>query len=212
MITPDFSRYPLNGVVLGSAIDVSSESLFLDVRDEHSKKFEIVKLRLKDLKDEARQGIDSWWSQLVSAEDGKLVFTKYLNQHDPTQVQFIQLDWKSGEKIEMDPPVDFPQNSLTYPHIYDHGTAYYQTVMDFLAVESPLACEYLEWEDKIIISYYLRSDNGFERYLLLLKDGQKVWKVKQDQLMKGFSSGAFFVFQNQLIFIKDLNEVCIYTM
>ena len=205
------NQYKVNGAIRGSAIDEKSQSFFLDVRDETNQKTSLIKLSLPELNAEERNGIDIQWSHLEGVEGDYLYFIEYVDQHDPTKYQYIRLDWAGGAKDIIEEPKEGKNDALRYPYIYEHGSEYFKTVIDFLSVDSPLSCEYLEWEDKIIISYYLRSGNKFERHLILLKDGQKVWKLKQDGEINGFSSGAFFVFQNQLIFIKDLNEVCIYT-
>ena len=205
------NQYKIDGVVKGSSIDEKTHSLFLDVRDLHSNKTSIVKLSLPDLDAEVKKGIASQWSQLEGVRSSNLYFVEYLDRQDPTKQRYLQLDWDTGETTVIQESFEWISNTLAYPYIYDHGSDYFKTVMDFLSIDSPLSCEYFEWDDKIIISYYLRSDTKFDRYLILLKEGKKVWKIKQDDGMNGFSSGSFFVFQDQLIFIKDLNEVCIYT-
>ncbi len=183
----------------------------MDVKELSNSGSKIIKLDLRDLAAEIRPWIGARWSQLVEAAGNDLSFIEYLDKLDPTKFRFIQLDWETGETQSVEEFMHANRSTVNHPYIYEHGSDYFRTVMDFLSIDSPLSCEYLEWGDKIIISYYLRSVTKFERYLLLLKDGKKVWKVKQDEEMNGFSSGSFFVFQDQLIFIKDLNEVCIYT-
>ena len=140
-----------------------------------------------------------------------MFFIEYQDQQDPNQQKYFSFNWASERKEEIGELVGF-QTEVVYPSIYEHGSAYYKTVRDFLSLDLPLACEYLEWNDKIIISYYLRSGNEFERNLLLLVKGTKEWKILQDEQIKGFSAGSFFVYEGQLIFVKNRNEVCIYTL
>lgn len=210
MIPDSITCVRLEGQAWSVVIDEERKLIYLDVRDEKEKNVTIVQLDLATLKLTARSFDLTWWSQLVEVIDENLYFVMYRDQNDPTNKKYYRLNWSDGSHQDL---VEIPlQNkSIGHPHIYEHGSEYHKTVAEFLAIDLALSCEYLEWDDKIIISYYLRSDNGFDRYLLLLQNGEKVWKVKQDEQMKGFSSGSFFVFQEQLIFIKDRNEVCVYS-
>jgi hypothetical protein len=210
MIPKSIKHIQLTDQVWSAAIDYQKGQLYLDVRNREKESIEIVCLDLSSFETQTKQVDVSWWSQLVSVSDGELYFTEYVDPADPTKKKHCSFDWKTGNQKEVEEIVVAGERTLL-PIIYEHGSEHHQTVADFLSLELPLSCEYLEWDDKIIISYYLRSGKEFERFLLLLKDGTKEWKIVQDDSMKGFSPGAFFVFKNQLIFIKDQNEVCVYT-
>ncbi|WP_424961714.1 hypothetical protein [Ekhidna sp.] len=210
MFPKSIKQISLAGSVWGTALDEECECLYIECRNEEDRTIFIARLNLKNLELESRKVNITWWDKLVGVKLNQLYFVKYLDQNDPTQQLSFILDFESGVKAEWESSAEFSIHTR-HPEIYEHGSDYFDIVSKFLALELPVSCEYLEWQNKIIISYYLRSANGFDRYLLLLKNGEKEWKVKQDQEMKGFSSGAFFVFDNQLIFIKDRNEVCVYT-
>lgn len=209
MIHESIKHIHVDGHIWSLAVDESHRHIYMDVRQEESDAIRLIKLGLDDLEPEAKEVANPWWSKLIGANEGKAQFVEYQDQSDPTKQKYFILDWESLAKTYVE-GVETGEN-LTHPFTYEHGSEYFKTVAAFLSLELPLSCEYLEWDDKIIISYYLRSGNGFDRYLLLLKDGEKQWKVTQDEGMKGFSPGAFFVFEDQLIFIKDRNEVCVYT-
>ncbi|MEQ8905168.1 DUF4905 domain-containing protein [Ekhidna sp.] len=210
MIPKSIKHVQLSGQIWSTAIDYGVNQLYLDVRDREKNSIEFVQLDLSSLKALTKAIDISWWSQLFSVSKGALYFIEYEDQSDPASKNHFVIDWKTEKRKKIE-QVPKDKEHIKYPEIYEHGTEYHRTVADFLSLELPLSCEYLEWNDKIIISYYLRSGKVFERFLLLLKDGAKEWKITQDESMKGFSPGAFFVFKNQLIFIKDQNEVCVYT-
>ncbi|WP_370089647.1 hypothetical protein [Ekhidna sp.] len=209
MIPDSISCVKLDGQIWNTAIDERNTLIYLDVRGQQDQSIHVIEFDLISLKVTSKTFDLAWWTQLIEVVDGNLYFVEYRDQNDPTNKKYFKLSWDDGnrEGIEELPNL---KKELKHPHIYEHGGSYHKTVADFLSMELPLSCEYLEWDDKIIISYYLRSGNGFDRFILLLQDGKKVWKVKQDEQMKGFSSGSFFVFQEQLIFIKDRNEVCVF--
>lgn len=210
MFPKSIKQISLEGSVWSSALDEEHECLYLEARKERDQAIIISRLNLKNLNLKSYIADIDWWSKLVGVKSSQLYFVKYLDQSDPTQQSYFCFEFEGEVKSDVDQLPEFSVEAK-YPEVYEHGSDYFSTVSKFLLLELPVSCEYLEWQDKIIISYYLRSANGFDRYLLLLENGEKKWKLKQDEEMKGFSSGAFFVFENQLIFIKDRNEVCVYT-
>jgi len=196
--------------IWNTVVDESSADLYLELREEESEAVRIVQLKIPEHKIQALSLDLNWWNKLIAADQQKLYFVEYQDRKDPNEHSLFTYNIESLKKE----PIDYLPNlneQTIHPFVYEIGSDYHQTVSRFLSLEQPLSCEYMEWDDKIIISYYVRSDNYFDRYLLLLCDGKKIWKVKQDEEMKGFSLGAFFVFDNQLIFIKNRNEVCTYT-
>ncbi|MEP0986862.1 hypothetical protein [Ekhidna sp.] len=209
MFPKSIRRVSLSGQVWGIIPDTETDSFFLEVRDEKVKTCGIWKVDLlKDDLEELELNFD-WWSKLIGADNNQLYFVAYNDLNDPTKQSFFSIGLLSGEKEEIEQIPEI-ETFFNHPNIYEYGTEYFKTVADFLSLELPLSCEYLEWNNKIIISYYLRSDNGFDRFLLLLRDGKKEWKIQQDSQMKGFAPGSFFVHNDQIIFIKDRNEVCVY--
>lgn len=200
-----------DGVIWGLVPSASKQSVVLDIREEESQTTRLHALALHSLKTEQLKGQISWWERIVYAIEDQVITVKYLDPKDPTQSVVEQVDCHSGERVRL-AALPAIEPNVEQPQLYDYGTEYHQTIATFLSLDLPLSCEYLEWQDKIIISYYLRSENGFTRYLLLLAAGEKVWKLQQDGEMKGFAPGAFFVCDGQLIFVRERNEVCIYTL
>ena len=149
------------------------------------------------------------WIRLASFQESFAYFIRYVDRNDPTKYEFIQHHLDRIEYSQVNTIPEVPEVKID-PYVYEHESDYFNTVKEFLGLDLPLSCEYLELGDKIIISYYLRSENGFDRFLLILKGGEKELKIRQDQRMKGFSPGAFFVIDDQLVFIKDQNEICFY--
>lgn len=201
----------LDGIIYGSTINPSNQ-LILDIRDIEKQSTSYFELDLSSLRAEQLHVSNTdWWTKLVSADSEWLYLLKYKDRNDPNSQVNLKISLKSKNndptEVERIPSI---VSQVVYPFLYESGTEYHKMVSDFLGLELPLSCEYLEWNDKIIISYYLRSDNEFDRYLLLLDNGKKEWKLHQDHKMKGFSSESFFIHNDQLIFFKELNEVCIY--
>ena len=192
-------------------IDEVSNQLIIELRNERDKKVFLVCLK-PDSKKVSKLDIEpSWWDKLVTASPDEICLISYNDQNNPSDHQFYRIDRSTGERAKLD-SIPEVYVSAVLPQLYEHGTAHHKTVSEFMGLELPFACEYIELNDYIIISYYLRSENGFDRFLLCLKGGEKKWKLKQDAGVKGFSPGAFFVLKNQLIFIRERNEVCFYNL
>lgn len=209
MIPDSIKHITLPAKVWSLVIDHKTGKLFLDTRASNQKTV-LIQLDTSTLAYESKVVDHSRWTQLLAANNQLLYFVEYQDQNDPNLKAHFTLNWTTAGKSKVDQLPEFTTSAL-HPDMYEEGSAYFKTVCKFLALDLPLSCEYLEWNDKIIISYYLRSDNGFDRFLLLLQNGEKVWKICQDAGMKGFSPGSFFVLSDRLIFIKDQNEVCVYT-
>ena len=188
-----------------------SGGLICDCRDEKSKETNLYRIPSGHYSAEKLTFTIAWWERLVGIERGYLYTVRYTDQNDPTVQQYVRYALKAdlSEEVEVLPSLQFAHRT---PELYELDSEHHRTVARFLSLELPLACEYTEIQENIIISYYLRSDNGFSRFLLLLTRGKKAWKIQQDRSMKGFSSGAFFVVNDRLIFIRERNEVCIYDL
>ncbi len=184
--------------------------LILDVRNEVEKSIEYYKLSLDSLQLTSIAQAGSWWS-MIETFDKQLFISEYQDEKDPNNKKFYRVD--PADKIEVSlREIPYSENAIIQPSIYEPGSEYFKTVGEFLGLELPCACEYLEIDRKIILSYYLRSGKEFERYLLLLEEGKKVFKELQDTQMKGFASGSFFVVNGLLIFIKNRNEIFVYAI
>lgn len=154
----------------------------------------------------------NWWEHLVSSEGDYIYSILYEEKGDPSKYQVFRYNLVNNKREEFKEAPDFLPNRIDEPMLYEYDTQYHKMVCEFLGLSLPLSCEYLEKEDYIIISYYLRSKDGFDRYLLVIEDGEKLWKMEQDRGLKGFASGSFFVIKNQLIFVRNQNEICFYTL
>ena len=97
---------------------------------------------------------------------------------------------------------------LLRPTYYDGESSGFGLVKELLSDQSPeLGCEYLEWKNFIIISYYIRSGKEFVRNLLLVKDENEWMDITIDKEIKGFAPGAFFLYNDLLVYIVEQNKI-----
>ena len=137
--------------------------------------------------------------QLVTIQENKLL--GHLPGDPHAKVTF---DLK-GVSLVLD---NLPEKELHFPAHYAPDSDSFRTVFEFLELEPPeVGCEYLEWEEYIIISYYIRLVRNFERKLLVLKGDREIYHQIQDEDLSGFASEAFFIMDRFLIFIEKGNQV-----
>lgn len=208
ILEPSFVE-KFDGVIWDSIVSENGDLLIMDVRKEEERSVKYYSLDLKSLQlSFLNVAGASWWSKM-EAYDSHLIISQYIDQNDPTNKVLYRLT--KDESIEVTVPItSTAASSIIQPTIYEPTSDYFKTVGDFLGLDLPCSCEYLEWSNKIILSYYLRSGKVFDRHLLVLRDGKKLIKEVQDAEMKGFASGSFFVLNNQLIFVKNRNEIFVY--
>ena len=194
--------------VWGVLYDQATEKLIFDCRNEKLKEIQVVEL---DPRSRQTRWLDTkmiWREKIEAAFEGKLYSIQYEEENDPSKFKLMCTDQESGVVEQIGAMPEIP-DCFVEPSFYDLDSDNNKIVTEFLGIAPVLPSEYLEIQDNIIISYYLRSEIGFDRFLLLLRDGKKQWKVRQDHQMKGFASGAFFVVDNMLVFVRDRHEVCI---
>ncbi|HEU5145686.1 MAG TPA: DUF4905 domain-containing protein [Chryseosolibacter sp.] len=112
--------------------------------------------------------------------------------------------------------VDSQNFPVIRPFQYEEGTEYFVTVKDFLHSRlgiSPVASiEYLEINDLIIVSVFLK-EKGLANYLYVLDaNGGVLMEEKLGEDLKGIGLDTFFVFSDNLIFIKNKNELLSYSI
>ncbi|MEM6734904.1 MAG: hypothetical protein AAF620_02425 [Bacteroidota bacterium] len=186
-------------------------SLFVDCRDENKKRIEVYECNMESLISKKLEIEVSWLEKVVGFEEDMLYSLEYMNVDDPS-LKVLKRTNMNTKKVEVIDTLPVLNRHIQEALLFKLDSKGHQTIADFLALELQLSCEYLEFTNNIVISYYLRSGDVFDRFLLLIKEGKKKWKVRQDHQMKGFSSGAFFVVEGKLVFVKDRNEVCIYSL
>ena len=188
-----------------------NESLLVDCRGSKDNEADLFEVNLTSLEASKLKLELPWYEKMIGLAGDDLYTIEYQDENDPSAflLKRTSISKKSVESVDELPELNV---QIREPSLFELGTEYHQMIADFLSLELSLSCEYLEWKEYIIISYYLRSGEGFDRFLLLIKEGEKIWKIQQDDGMKGFSSGSFFVVKDQLVFVKDRNEVCTYSL
>lgn len=112
--------------------------------------------------------------------------------------------------------------NLAYPFHYTEGNDHFETFQQFLkrklGVNAIKACDYLEFKNLIIISYYIYSQNfsgqqgeAMANHLLVMNDKSEIFLHEKIQdLVRSVGLGTFFIVKDQLLFVKDKKELFSY--
>ncbi len=106
-------------------------------------------------------------------------------------------------EITLNPNIN-KTSQFNFPLQFDRGSSSHHMVADFLETEPEKlpSVEYLEYQDHIIICYYVRLGTKFARKLLILKGDSELCHLVIDEEMSGFAAGSFFVQDQTLIYVE----------
>lgn len=103
-----------------------------------------------------------------------------------------------------------------YPLHYKEGTAYFATCKTFLynrlGLDAVNAIEYLEYNNRIIISYYIVEDKLANYLLIMDAEGLEFFHEPIQRNINAIGLETFFIVKNHLIFVKDKNEIFCYNL
>ena len=123
------------------------------------------------------------------------------------------LDPLSGEQVDYPEKLDFGNDKISdplRPFQYLEGTPFFETVRSFLkkvGIAPVVAAEYLDYQELIIISYYVKEENGLINFLLVLdKNGGTLLNEKIAEGLKGIGADTFFILPGYLFYVRNRNE------
>ena len=204
------------GIVWKVFPHMEEHRLMVEVRNEEAME---VKYSLIDLSTFAFEEIQNeelnWWTSSFGFIDSSLIFKHFTDETNPAINELFLYDYKKKEwtkSNDVAERVEVPEEKL--PIIYYEESESFKSISKFLSrnkINPIKAIEYLEWEDKVVMSYYEKQNNVLGRYVYVMnQEGQMLLKEKIDQQMKGVVFQSFFTLQNLLIFVKERVELKIY--
>ncbi|RAV98306.1 DUF4905 domain-containing protein [Pseudochryseolinea flava] len=126
--------------------------------------------------------------------------------------KLVLLDLQNGQELLSATTSD--ATPIPGPVQYLEGTTHFNTVKTFLDRKLNLsvvsALEYFEYDDKILVSYYV-TENGLANYLIVFDTkGTVRLHEKLDEHLKGIGLDTFFVLSGCVIFVKNREELVSY--
>lgn len=124
----------------------------------------------------------------------------------------LTLSLSSGQEVEDNSDTFKAGLEIRFPEQFPADHSHFKTVAQFLhqtwGYQAVEGLEYLEHKALVLISYYLYTDQKLENYILVMKDDGEV--IFQDCLgtqLSGIALDTFFIYEEQLIFVKQKNEI-----
>ena len=104
------------------------------------------------------------------------------------------------------------------PNTYSENNEFFKDFKSLISSkfkeEACLECEYLEYNDYIIIAHYIRlAENNYTSKISILNTtGDIIFSEVTNSKLKGSTYGMFFVLQHKLIFTSDQNQINIISL
>lgn len=162
---------------------------------------------------------ERWWSGITSVTADGIIIHVYENEDNPDLKSFFKIGF-NGEIEGNVQDIENETNgndSVNVPIFYDveneHFKEFQEFVVSELNVHPQLGCDYLEYNDYIILSYYVRSSNGFDCFLLVVDPGGEIRSVDLlEKQLTGQIGKPYFIVGDNLFFIKNKSEICVYDL
>lgn len=150
---------------------------------------------------------------IANSEDGELI--KHYPGHQLIDIQGEKVIYQKIEDpvgpLELELPATSRLSGLhkfMEPMVYVEGSDNFEVVKAFLADENIVSLvDYAESGDYVFISYLILEGETHCRKLMVLNGEEVVYHATLDKNVEGISPGAFFVFNNYLIFIVERKEI-----
>ncbi len=148
---------------------------------------------------------------------GQGVVSGYL-KNGPDE-QHVAIGLGSGQFVENIPAIERENKknnkNVDLPFHYTAEMPHFETVKRFVqgqyGHDMVGACDYMEVNDLIVISYFTGQPKNMANYLLVMaSNGQPVNHECIGTALAGWGMDTFFVAHNQLIFVRNQNEIISY--
>lgn len=135
--------------------------------------------------------------------------------HFKDKTAFINIDLGHQITNEQELIDNEPNNCEIFPLTYTQESEHFKLFQKFLVSSVqhiPVgACEYLEFQEYLCISYFRQSGKVFENYILIARtSGEVIACMEIDKNLKGIAKDTFFILDNQLIFVSNKGTLNIY--
>jgi hypothetical protein len=132
-------------------------------------------------------------------------------------MKFLALDLRTGLPVEDQTLLQPRENFLVRkPLQYFHDTSHFETVKKYIQAQcgmTPVSViEYLEFNNRIMVSFYTGEQDLANYLLVLTDDGQTLLFERIGEQLKGIGMDTFFMLSGYLIFAKNRRELVSYKM
>ena len=152
-----------------------------------------------------------WKSDVILEE----IVNFHLNEINETLIKGKVTKKEGFESLEILLGKDKNIEKIFIPAMFSVGTPAFDTVAIYLRKKDrdPKGeVAYLEFDDHILILYYLENNDLFDKHLLWLSEEKIVNEFILDREVQGISAESFMVLAKKLIFVQNKNNIKIYDL
>ncbi len=157
---------------------------------------------------------EKWWLNLAGIVKDQIVLKVFENTDNPDKTSYIFLEVSNGKIAERShqQPEWAHTNDALHPFQYLDGEADFETVKNFIGSERKLVprlgVEYIEYEDYIVISYYVGDPSSLVNWLAVFNfEGECLYEEEIGTNLKGIGINTFFITSGSLFFVKNKTEL-----
>jgi hypothetical protein len=139
---------------------------------------------------------------------------------------YLKVNWESGDPMRelslkelMAGRNKKGHETLTvlYPFHFEEENSFFSKIQEYIEIitaqKAVRMIEYLEKGDKVLISYYIYEEGKLSNYMLVAdENGNQLLHEKMQGELNGIGMDTFFVLKDQLIIIKNTNELQVYVV
>ncbi|UII27275.1 DUF4905 domain-containing protein [Fulvivirga maritima] len=129
----------------------------------------------------------------------------------------LTLGLVSGNEVGSIVDDEHRNKSIVQPFYYQQNTKHFETVHKFIQkkwqIESEKGVHYFENETFVIISYYYAENKGLTNNLVVMdRQGNLLLQEVIGKDLPGIADDTFFIYDDQLIFVKENSELFVYQL
>ena len=162
-------------------------------------------------------------AQVMHVESDGIIISEPNGEEEST---YSKLNWNAGERLREYSMKELfstfnkksQQTSLiTYPFHFEEGNSFFSKIQEYIDIiakqKAVRMIEYLEKGDKVLISYYIYIEDKLTNMMLVADEkGALLLHEELQAGLKGIGMDTFFVVKNQLIIVKNNNELHAYVI
>jgi hypothetical protein len=157
---------------------------------------------------------EKWWVNLVGVTRDQVVLKVFESMENPDKTSLLFLSVEEGKVVDHSLQQNdwLHTNDSRQPFQYLDGEPDFETVKNFLKTKMEitprLGAEYLQYADRIIISYYAGDPAAFVNYLVIFNSlGECFYHEEIGTNLKGIGTNTFFIASDHLFFVKNRTEL-----
>ena len=162
-------------------------------------------------------------AQVMHVESDGILISEVVGEDESV---YSKLDWNDGElkgtysmkELFATFNKKTQQTSLiTYPFHFEEGHSFFTKIQEYVEIvakeKAVRMIEYLEKGDKVLISYYIYIEDKLTNKMLVADEkGALLLHEELQAGLKGIGMDTFFVVKDQLIIVKNNNELHAYVI